>query len=202
MRTEGEQIRVEHASFRRQVPDRVITRNLPARYLAPLIITLAVLATIVLWRFQHQPAIMGRADTTDRIILQVMDTELELREMQSALRVYLLTSDKRRLAEIGEARDAFEKNLTTLAALVADNPTQERRVQEIKDILTRAIESLISQGPGGQFRGESVVEVHTQAHALFDSLDNFVAAEHRLRIQRAARQRTDNTWLLCCSLFS
>jgi hypothetical protein len=114
-----------------------------------------------------------------------MDTELEL---------YLLTSDKRRLAEIGDARDAFEKNLTTLAALAADNPTQERRVQEIydlKEILIRAIEPLISQRPGGQFRGESVVEVHTHAHALFDPLDNFVAAEDRLRIQRAARQRTE-----------
>ncbi|MGA8566953.1 MAG: CHASE3 domain-containing protein, partial [Candidatus Binataceae bacterium] len=83
------------------MPYRAFKRNLTASYFAPLILTLSVLAGVVLWRFQNQASIMGWVEHSDQVILRVKDVELEVREMQSALHGYLLTSDKRYLTELG-----------------------------------------------------------------------------------------------------
>ena len=109
------------------MPYRAFRRNLTASYLAPFVITLFVLVSIVLWRFQNHASIAGWVEHSDQVILRVKDTELELHEMQSLLRGYLLTSDNQYLADFGDARAALGKNITTLAALVADNQVRSRR---------------------------------------------------------------------------
>ena len=109
------------------MPYRAFRRNLTASYLAPFVITLVVLVSIVLWRFQHHASIAGWVEHSDRVILRGKDTELEVHEIQSLLRGYLLTSDKQYLADFGNARAALGKNITTLAELVADNPGQEQQ---------------------------------------------------------------------------
>ena len=195
--------RVARTDFRRkeerdhkdcQLPYRAFKRNLTASYFAPFILTLSVLAGVVLWRFQNQASITGWVEHSDQVILRVKDVELELREMQSGLHGYLLTSDKRYLTELGDARDALGKNIAIISALVADNPGQEQRVLEISDLKgtwNEAIESLISQRAGGQPNKEALAEAQTRAQAVFNSLENLIAAEHQLRVQRAARQTTE-----------
>ncbi len=176
------------------MPYRAFKRNLAVSYLAPFIITLTVLAGVMLWRFQNQASITGRVEHSDQVILRVKDVELELREMQLGLSGYLLTSDKRYLTELGDARDALGKNLAIISALVADNPNQEQRVLQISDLKGtwyEAIESLISQRAGGQFSKDALAEAQTRAQAVFNSLENLIAAEHQLRVHRAARQMTE-----------
>jgi signal transduction histidine kinase/ActR/RegA family two-component response regulator len=175
------------------LPYRAFKRNLTASYFAPFILTLSVLAGVMLWRFQNQAFITNWIEHSDQVILCVKDIELELREMQSDLRGYLLTSDKRYLAELRGARDAFGKNITKLASLVADNPSQEQRVLEISDLKTtsnEAIDSLLNQKAGSQFNKEALAEAQARARAVFNSLENVIAAEQQLRVRRAARQRT------------
>ena len=175
------------------MPDRAFKRNLTASYFAPFILTLSVLAAVVLWRFQNQASITGWVEHSDQVILRVKDIELELREMQSDLHGYLLTSDKRYLTELGEARDAWGKNITRLASLVSDNPSQEQRVLEINDLKatwTEAVDSLLSQ-KAARFDKQALAQSQTQARAIFDALENFIAAERQLRLQRTARQRSE-----------
>lgn len=176
------------------MPYRAFKRNLTASYFAPLILTLSVLAGVVLWRFQNQASIMGWVEHSDQVILRVKDVELEVREMQSALHGYLLTSDKRYLTELGDARDALGKNIAIISALVADNPGQEQRVLEISDLKgtwNEAIESLIAQRASDQPNKETLAEAQTRAQALFNSLQNMITAEHQLRARRVARQTTE-----------
>ena len=81
--------------------------------------------------------------------------------MQSLLLGYLLTSDNQYLADFGDARAALGKNITTLAALVADNPSQEQQVREIYDLQetwTKTLESLLNQSAGGHFGKEAFAE--------------------------------------------
>jgi signal transduction histidine kinase/ActR/RegA family two-component response regulator len=176
------------------LPYRAFKRNLTASYFAPFILTLSMLAGVMLWRFHDQASITGRVEHSDQVILRVKDIELELREMQSGLRGYLLTSDRRYLTELGDARDALGKNITKLASLVADNSSQEQRVLEINDLKeawTEAIDSMLTQKAVSQVHKDSLAEVQARASALFTSLESFIAAEHQLRIQRAARQRIE-----------
>ena len=173
------------------MPYRAFRRSLTASYLAPFVITLFVLVSIVLWRFQNHASISGWVEHSDRVILRVKDIELELHEMQSLLLGYLLTSDNQYLADFGDARAALGKNITTLAALVADNPSQEQQVREIYDLQetwTKTLESLLNQNAGGHFGKEAFAESRADARALFDALEKFVATEQRLRSQRAASQ--------------
>jgi signal transduction histidine kinase/ActR/RegA family two-component response regulator len=176
------------------VPYRAFNRNLTASFLAPFIITLYVLAAVVLWRFQYQASITSWVEHSDQVILRVNDIELELREMLSGLHEYLVTSDKRYLTELGDARDAFGKNITKLASLVADNPSQEQRVLDINDLKgtwTEAIDSLLSQKAGSQPTKQALAEAEARGRAVFNSLEDFIAAEEQLRVQRATRQRTE-----------
>ena len=176
------------------MPYRAFNRNLTASFLPPFIITLSVLAAVVLWRFQYQASITSWVEHSDQVILRVKDIELELREMLSGLHEYLVTSDKRYLPELGNARDAFGKNITKLASLVADNPSQEQRVLDINDLKgtwTEAIDSLLSQKAGSQPTKQALAEAEARGRAVFNSLEDFIAAEEQLRVQRATRQRTE-----------
>lgn len=176
------------------MPYRAFNRNLTASFLAPFIITLSVLAAVVLWRFQNQASITSWVEHSDQVILRVKDIELELREMLSGLHEYLVTSDKRYLTELGDARDAFGKNITKLASLVADNRSQEQRVLDINDLKgtwTEAIDSLLSQKAGSQPTKQALAEAEARGRAVFNSLEDFIAAEEQLRVQRATRQRTE-----------
>jgi len=176
------------------VPYRAFNRNLTASFLAPFIITLSVLAAVVLWRFQYQASITSWVEHSDQVILRVKDIELELREMLSGLHEYLVTSDKRYLTELGDARDAFGKNITKLASLVADNRSQEQRVLDINDLKgtwTEAIDSLLSQKADSQPTKQALAEAEARGRAVFNSLEDFIAAEEQLRVQRATRQRIE-----------
>lgn|GEM_PF-1778075 len=176
------------------MPYRAFNRNLTASFLAPFIITLSVLAAVVLWRFQYQASITSWVEHSDQVILRVKDIELELREMLSGLHEYLVTSDKRYLTELGDARDAFGKNITKLASLVADNRSQEQRVLDINDLKgtwTEAIDSLLSQKADSQPTKQALAEAEARGRAVFNSLEDFIAAEEQLRVQRATRQRIE-----------
>ncbi len=176
------------------MPYRAFKRNLAVSYFVPFIIALSALAAIVLSRFQNQASITGWIEHSDQVILRIKDAELELREMQAALRGYLLTSDKASLTELSDARDALGKNITTVAALVADNPAQEQRVREIYDLKgtwTKAIDSLIIQRAGGQFTKEALAETQIRAEAVLKSLENFIAVERQLRSRRVAHQKAE-----------
>jgi len=65
---------------------------------------MAMLAAIILWRFQSQVSIANWVEHSDQVTLHVKDMEIKLREMQLAYRGYLLSGDKRYLAELGDTQ--------------------------------------------------------------------------------------------------
>jgi len=175
------------------LPYRAFKRNLTVSYFAPVVISLSVLAGIGLWAFHSQASITSRIEHSDQVILGIKDIELEVREMQTATRGYLLTSDKADLSELGDARDALEKNISKISGLVADNPIQEQRLIRIVDLKRawiNAVESLISQRTAGQFNKESFAQGHARSRAIVKALEDFIRAEHQLRARRMSRQTT------------
>ena len=174
------------------MPYRAFRRTLTATYFAPFIIALMVLAAVVLWRVQIQASITGWIEHSDQVLLTAKDAELELRNLQSASRDYLVAPDQRFLSDLTEARSKLAKNLSELVSLVADNPEQEEilaRVTEAKEAWLDAVERQIAEARGGPISPQAINQVQPQAEALANSLHDFIVAERQLRAQRAAAQK-------------
>ena len=151
-----------------------------------------VLAAVVLWRVQIQASITGWIEHSDQVLLTAKDAELELRNLQSASRDYLVAPDQRFLSDLTEARSKLARNLSELVSLVADNPEQEEilaRVTEAKETWLDAVERQIAEARGGPISPQAINQVQPQAEALANSLHDFIVAERQLRAQRAAAQK-------------
>jgi signal transduction histidine kinase/ActR/RegA family two-component response regulator len=169
------------------LPYREFRRKLAASFFAPFIVTMSVLAMIVLWRFQTQATNAKLVEHSDRAIVLAMDTEVQLREVQAALREYLLTIDERYLSDFDDARKKLRMNLTMLAAQVADDPQQEHRVLKIDDLSStwvKALDSLLRKQVSAELKKRALAATDAQAQAVLNLLDNFVSIERRIRTGR------------------
>ncbi len=73
-----------------------------------------------------------------------------------------------------------------------DNPDQELRVfkiVELKESWLKAMERLIAQRGTGTFSTDALTDIRAQADGVFDSLEDFNAAERDLRVSRANHQK-------------
>ncbi len=64
-------------------------------------------------------------------------------------------------------------------------------INDLKGTWTEAIDSLLSQKAGSQPIKQALAEAEARGRAVFNSLEDFIAAEEQLRVQRATRQRTE-----------
>jgi signal transduction histidine kinase len=125
-------------------------------------------------------------------MLRDKDAEIELRNMQVAYRGYLLSPEKRYLAELADAQNKFARDLGEIEALVGDNSNQERillKTTELKETWVNAVERLVDQRDLGTVGSDALRQIQTQAQAVFDSIEDFVGAERQLRAQRIAHQQ-------------
>ena len=174
------------------MPYRAFRRKLTASFFAPIILALFILASFVLWGVQNQSAINGWVQHSDQVMLRGKDAEVELRDMQIAYRGYIVSPQQRYLDDLAEARTQFSRDLSELVTLVADNPSQEQllgKVTEAKEAFTEALERLIAQRSSQPPGTDPIAQLHPHAHLVFDALENFIAAEQQLRMQRASTQR-------------
>ncbi|HVA80956.1 MAG TPA: CHASE3 domain-containing protein, partial [Candidatus Binataceae bacterium] len=173
------------------MPNPEFRWKLTLGYLIPCVIAMAISAAILLWRVRTQLSITGWIQRRDQVILRAKDAELEMRDIQVAFRSYLLSPSKQYLADLGNAQIGLAVSLARMAALVANDPDQERRVVEISDLKenwTKVIDGLIGQRDRGQSGIETFSEIRPEGQAVFGSLENFIAAEHQLRALRNAQQ--------------
>jgi signal transduction histidine kinase/ActR/RegA family two-component response regulator len=173
------------------MPYRAFRQNLTVSFFTHFIIALTVLGSVVLWRIQNQASLAGWVEHSDQVILGVKDAELALRDVQLSYRGYLITPDPRYLTDLATTQRSFENNLVELAALIADNPDQQQRLHKISILektWAKSIGSLVGQKNSGVFSPELFSQVRSQAQSVYGSLEDFVAAERRLRTERARRQ--------------
>jgi len=173
------------------LPYREFRRKVAIGYFTGLIVALSALAGLILWSFQDQAAIASWVEHSDRVIQRASHVEIEARQMQSNQRAYWLTSDRRFVDRFTEARRALDRDLTDLAAMVADNRVQERQVLDISDLKNSWIAVLepLGAGAGEAIDGKkSLTASDARANAFFAALNRFVAAEDVLRARRSERQ--------------
>lgn len=176
------------------MPYRKFRRNLTIGYLSPFIIGLALLAAVVLWRVQNQALLTGWVEHSDQVLLHAKDAEVDLRNMQVAYRGYLLAPSQQYLGEMSGARAKLTRNLNDIAALVADNPEQEQAllaITEIKEKWSNLVEQLLRERDRAAVGYDNLEQVRPQAQKLFVAIEDFIAAERQLRMQRVSRQQAE-----------
>jgi signal transduction histidine kinase/ActR/RegA family two-component response regulator len=150
---------------------------------------MAFLAGVVLWRVNAQVSVTQRVEHSDEVLLRAKDAQLDFSKMRLAFRGYMPSSDKAYLAELGKATSAFENDLQEIAALVTDNPDQERRIIRVSELYVPGrFEELIQEKEGGTLRSDPLTQADAYSRQVFNAIDAFIAAEYQLRAERSARQ--------------
>jgi signal transduction histidine kinase/ActR/RegA family two-component response regulator len=150
---------------------------------------MAFLAGVVLWRVNAQVSTTRWVEHSDEVLLRAKDAQLDFAKMRLAFRGYMTSSDKAYLAELRKATSTFEKDIEEIAALVTDNPDQERRIIRVSEMYVPGrFEELVQQRESGTLRSDPLAQAHAYSQQVLDAMDAFIVAEYRLRAQRSARQ--------------
>jgi signal transduction histidine kinase/ActR/RegA family two-component response regulator len=82
-----------------------------------------------------------------------------------------------------------EKDLEEIAALVTDNPDQERRIIRVSEVYVPGrLEELVQEKESGTLRSDPIAQARAYTKQVLDAMDAFSVAEYELRAQRSARQ--------------
>ncbi len=110
--------------------DRLVTRAV----LLPIGLMLA-LTLFLLGQISYLIAINGQIERTDKIVLNILETQQLAVDMQTGLRGYILTKQTVFLAPYLSAQKKLSKNFIKMKQLVVDMPIQQKRATELQDQL-------------------------------------------------------------------
>jgi signal transduction histidine kinase/ActR/RegA family two-component response regulator len=177
-----------------ELPNHRFRRKLTASFVAPFI-AMGILAAVVLWRIQKQIAVTDRIEQSDQVILAANGSALAFRDLQVALRSYIIQPDQRYLKQLHNAQKILAAALERLPSIVSGNPAEDRyliRVSELRGRWIKEAESLIWQRDRSMTDVQGVADARSTAAAVFNSLQALASTENRLRMLRIARQRSDD----------
>ncbi len=169
---------------------RSFQRLLRRTVLIPVVLLLLLTATLVV-EIVGLTASFGWVDHTDEAMVNVRQLMGYMLDMESGLRGFYLTGDQSFLEAYNTAREGVPEQLAVLDHLTSDNPGQQRRLQELRDLDLRWIqysEQLLQQ-PGARSlssqeftAGEQLMDqVRAKQHEILDTEQQL----HEVRYHRA-----------------
>jgi PAS domain S-box-containing protein len=177
------------------LPQPLFRRRL-AYWISLPIVLLLLLAGVSIWQVTRLLAALEWVDHTGQVISQANGTQKLLLDMETGFRGYLLTGKQEFLEPYEQAHATIDAGLDQLRNLVADNPSQVRRVNEL-DTQVEQWEQQVLPALGRKQRGEaeplSNLERRKQImDRMRQQIATFIATEEQLRKQRSetAQQTT------------
>ncbi len=101
--------------------------------LIPVVLLLLLTATLVV-EIVGLTTSFGQVDRSDQVIADVRQLMRSITDMESELRGFFLTSDQSFLDAYNSAKEGVPKQLAVLDQLTSDNPSQQRRLRELRDL--------------------------------------------------------------------
>lgn len=164
-------------------------RALLQTYLLPPIL-LSVLAAVLVWEINRLLETERLITHTDEVIAQTHVVEKLLVDMETGTRGFLITGDPTFLGphEVGNRK--IDGEIAKLEQLVADNPAQLKRLEELKPLQSEWREFAVRvqqiKRSGGDYESAIASGVGRQLmDRLRTSLGDFVETETQLRNQRS-----------------
>ncbi len=172
-------------------------RILRVSLLIPVLLILSM-AGIVAWEVMQLRTALGWVDHTDRVIAEARLTLRSIVDEETGVRGYLLTRRDDFLQPYNAAVPRVEEQFAKLPPLVADNPEQLSRLQQLRDTYDRWLADskvMLSQTPVTSSTNLEAqppsLEPQLQGKQLMDDIraqmDEFMDAEYRLRDERVRR---------------
>jgi PAS domain S-box-containing protein len=181
---------------------RKFGRILRVSLLIPALVILAM-AGIVGWEVMQLRTALGWVDHTDQVISEARLAFRSMVDEETGLRGYLLTRRDEFLQPYNQALPRIDAELERLRQLVADNPEQLQRVQQLQTSYDKWL--AYSKGMLGEQSAltSSSFEANMQGKQLMDEvraqIEDFMNAEHQLRDEQV-RKSTDLDRLFFASL--
>ena len=139
------------AHGRVDMDQRSFQRLLRRTVLIPVALLLLLTATLVV-EILGLTTSFGWVDHTDQVIADARQLMRSMTEMESELRGFYLTGNQSFLDAYQTAKEGVPEQLAVLDRLTSDNPSQQRRLRELRDLDLRWIqysEQLLQQ-PGAR----------------------------------------------------
>ena len=166
-------------------------QRLLRRTVAIPVIMLVALAAILAGEILLLNASLHWVDHSDQVITSARQAMRSIVEMETGLRGYYLTKDQGFLDPYNDARSKVREQLDDLQRLTADNPSQQQRLQEVRDLDLRWIqwadEQLALSGSGSPSAQNLLIGQQLMS-SIRDKQREFVNAEERLRQKRSIGQ--------------
>ena len=129
---------------------------------------------------------------TYQVLALIQDTSAKLEAAESARRGYILASDQTLLIDFDVAQGVLPERLNRLHTLIADNPAQRERIEQLRPLITARLDLLqqsIRLQKAGQSSLDQQVEFTRRGIAMDDQirplLSGMEAEENRLLQARA-----------------
>ncbi len=159
---------------------------------------LVVIALIAGWTLRQVNRSDGWVDHTYEILAASQQMRARLGDAKIATHEYLASGDERYLARYRNAAADVLKSFAVLDDLTPDNESQQRRLDELKPLLTGELDDLAAMNAVRKNPAASVAEKNT-ASSLEDAqtdrirapMHNFESEEYQLLRRRSAERNTD-----------
>ncbi len=170
---------------------RSFQRLLRRTVLIPVVLLLLLTATLVV-EILGLTTSFGRVDHADEVILNARQLMRYMLDMESGLRGFHLTGDQSFLDPYNAAKPRVPEQAATLEQLTRDNPSQQQRIREVRDLDLRWIlysEQLLQQqgprslSPQEYTAGNQLMEqIRAKTRQILDAEQHL----HEVRYRRAA----------------
>jgi two-component system sensor kinase FixL len=140
------------------------------------------------------------------VLSQIASVQQNLARMESNIRAYGLTQDRRHVSEWGNMTKRTQASLTQLGSLVSDNPDQARRLAALQPMIEKRIGDWSRLVATGLRNNNATIAqdmrdllardvVNHPMRAIGDGLGNFRAVETRLLQERQGLSDRQTIWL-------
>lgn len=175
-----------------QIAKSIFRQRLTSAIALPSVLLL-LFSGVSLWQVNRLLSALQWVDHTDQVITQAYRTHKLLLDIQTGSRGYIITGQEDFLEPYQQAKPTIDAAFLELKNLVADNPPQVQRVQQLQQQY-QEWNRLISQGVELRRQGkvEPVLgfEVRKQKmDAMRQQITDFIAIEEQLRNQRSRTSR-------------
>jgi PAS domain S-box-containing protein len=165
-------------------------QRLLRRTVAIPVLMLVLLAIILTGEILLLTVTLHWVDHSDQVIADARQVMRNIVEMETGLRGYYLTDDQSFLGPYNDARAKVTEQLDSLQQLTADNPSQQQRLKEIRDLDLRWMQWADLQLVRSQGVPPSPKDLLSGQQLMTDIREKqreFVIAEEALRQRRSRR---------------
>ncbi|HKD84438.1 MAG TPA: CHASE3 domain-containing protein [Terriglobales bacterium] len=170
-------------------------QRLLRRTVALPVVLLVLLAATLVVEILLLSVSLRWVDHSDQVISTARQLQRQIIQMETGLRGYYLTGDQSFLDSYNDAKSKVPEQVENLLSLTSDNPSQQHRLKEVREVNDRWMQWADAQMRQGHQNPPSPSDLLIGQQVMSEGRQRqreFVAAEEALRNRRSAQTKALN----------